>query len=150
MVEIVGPETHVRQVENATTEPVSIAGATSPVREMATIGVGDSAVRLTQVQTADVTIGIVPAPVQVVLDHVPVRWRNLGTGLKAELAPQFASVTARGGAEILHRLAPDSVVAFVDLAGLGAGRYNLRVQTVPAADYGVTAIEPATAAVTIR
>jgi hypothetical protein len=47
-------------------------------------------------------------------------------------------------------LASDSVKAFVDLAGLGAGRYNLRVQVDPAESFGVVVIDPAVVSVTIR
>ena len=42
----------------------------------------------------------------------------------------------------------DGVRAFVDLAGLGPGRYNLRIQVEPAESFGITSIEPAT--VTVR
>jgi hypothetical protein len=38
----------------------------------------------------------------------------------------------------------------VDLAGLGAGRYNLRVQVGPADQFGVVAIDPAIVSVTIK
>jgi hypothetical protein len=38
----------------------------------------------------------------------------------------------------------------VDLAGLGSGRYNLRVQADPAESFGVVAIDPAVVSVTIR
>jgi hypothetical protein len=42
------------------------------------------------------------------------------------------------------------IEAFVDLAGLGPGRYNLRVQIDPSQDYGISAITPAVVAVTVR
>ena len=45
-VEIVGPDSHVRQVAEATTEPVSVKDARSRVRDNVTIGVVDSSVRL--------------------------------------------------------------------------------------------------------
>jgi hypothetical protein len=38
----------------------------------------------------------------------------------------------------------------VDLAGLGAGRYNLRVQVDPAGHFGVVAIDPAVVSVTVK
>jgi hypothetical protein len=59
-------------------------------------------------------------------------------------------VTVRGSREALSALKADTIQAFVDLAGLGPGRYNLRVQVDPAESYAVTAIEPAVAAVAIR
>jgi len=38
----------------------------------------------------------------------------------------------------------------VDLAGLGPGRYNLRVQVDPAQNFGVSGISPPTVDVTIK
>ena len=40
--------------------------------------------------------------------------------------------------------------AFVDLYGLGPGRYNLRVQVDPSQTFGISAIEPAVVDVTIK
>ena len=80
-VEIVGPDSHVRQVAEATTEPVSVKDAKARVRDGVTIGVVDASVRLTQAQAANVTVEIWPAPVERRMPDVPVRWRNLGTGL---------------------------------------------------------------------
>ena len=73
---------------------------------------------------------------------MPVRWRNLGTGLRAQVSPQLVHVTVRGAQDALAELRADGVQAFVDLAGLGAGRYNLRVQVDPAENFGVVAIDP--------
>ena len=59
-------------------------------------------------------------------------------------------MTVRGAQDALRRLRGDSVQAFVDLAGLGSGRYNLRVQVDPAERFGVVAIDPAVVSVTIK
>ena len=109
------------------------------VRDGVTIGVADSSVRLTQAQNANVTVEIWPAPVERRMPDVPVRWRNLGTGLRAQISPQLVHVTVRGAPSALAALRGDSVQAFVDLAGLGSGRYNLRVQVDPADSFGVVA-----------
>jgi YbbR domain-containing protein len=149
-VEIIGPDSHVRQVAEATTEPISVKDAKARVRDGVTIGVVDSSVRLTQAQNANVTVEIWPAPVERRMPDVPVRWRNLGTGLRAQILPQLVHVTVRGAAEALAGLRGDSAQAFVDLAGLGSGRYNLRVQVDPADTFGVVAIDPAVVSVTIK
>jgi YbbR domain-containing protein len=149
-VEIVGPDSHVRQVAEATTEPVSVKDAKARVRDGVTIGVVDSSVRLVKAQSANVTVEIWPAPVERRMPDVPVRWRNLGTGLRAQVAPQLVHVTVRGASGPLAALRSDSVQAFVDLAGLGSGRYNLRVQVDPADSFGVVAIDPAVVSVTIK
>ena len=149
-VEIVGPESRVRQVAEATTEPVSVKDATARVRDGVTIGVVDSSVRLVQARTAQVVIDILPAPVERQVTDVPVRYRNLGTGLRANLSPQLVRVTVRGVKESLAALRADGVDAFVDLAGLGSGRYNLRVQVEPSENFGVVQTDPAVVAVVIR
>ena len=149
-VEIVGPDSRVRQVAEATTEPVSVKDARARVRDGVTVGVVDPSVRLAQPQSADVTVEIWPAPVERQISDVPVRYRNLTQGLRANLSPKLVLVSVRGSAEALADLRGDGVQAFVDLAGLGSGRYNLRVQVDPAERFGVVAIDPATVSVTIR
>jgi YbbR domain-containing protein len=149
-VEIVGPESRVRQVAEATTEPVTVKEARSRVRDGVTVGVADPSVRLVQAQNAQVTVEIWPAPVERQVPDVPVRYRNLGTGLRANLTPQLVRVLVRGAKEPLAELRADGVQAFVDLAGLGSGRYNLRVQVDPADRFGVVEIAPAVVSVVIR
>jgi len=149
-VEIVGPDSRVRQVAEATTEPVVVTGARAVVRDGVTVGVADSSVRLAKPQSANVTVEIWPAPVERTVPDVPVRYRNLGAGLRANISPQFARVTIRGSKVNLSDLSAESAQAFVDLAGLGSGRYNLRIQVDPAERFGVVAIEPAVVSVTIR
>ena len=149
-VEIVGPDSRVRQISEATTEPVSVKDAKTRIRDGVTIGVLDSAVHLAQPQNANVTVEIWPAPLEKKLADVPVRWRNLSAGLRAQLSPQLVHVTVRGSQDALADVRGDSVQAFVDLAGLGSGRYNLRVQTDPSESFGVVAIDPAVVSVTIK
>ncbi|HWK10674.1 MAG TPA: CdaR family protein [Vicinamibacterales bacterium] len=149
-VEIVGPASHVRQVSEARTEPVDVSGARSRVRDVVNIGVSDTSVRLVEPQSATVIVDVLPAPVEKQIDNVPVRARNLTTRLQAQVTPKTVRVTIRGAREALAPLHSDSIQAFVDLAGLGTGQYNLRVQVDPAQDYGVTAIDPAVVSITIR
>lgn len=149
-VEIVGPDTRVRQIAEATTEPVSVAGAKARVRDVVTVGVADSSVRLVQPQSATVLVEIWPAPIERTVTGVPVRWRNLGTGFRAQVSPSLVRISIRGNREALANVRNDAVQAFVDLAGLGTGRYNLRVQVDPAQTFAVTSIDPAVVAVTIK
>ena len=149
-VEIVGPDTRVRQIAEATTEPVSLAGARSRVLDVVTVGVADSSVRLVQPQAATVTVEIWPAPVERTVSAVPVRWRNLGTGFRAQVTPSLVRVSIRGHRDALANVRNDAVQAFVDLAGLGSGRYNLRVQVDPSQSFAVTSVDPAVVAVAIK
>ena len=149
-VDIIGPESRVRQIAQATTEPVSIAGAQSTVRDVVNIGVIDSSVRLAQPQNATVIIEVVPAPMERQLTDVPVRVRNLASGRQADVVPRLVRVRIRGDRDHVNDARSDAATAFVDLAGLGIGRYNLRVQVDPSSAYGVTAIDPSVVAVIIR
>jgi YbbR domain-containing protein len=114
------------------------------------IGVVDTSVRLAQPQNAQVTVEISPAPVEHQITGVPVRYLNLSPGLSAQQAPKFVRVSVRGAQDAIAQLEADSVQAYVDLAGLGAGRYNLRVQVGPAERFGVVAIDPAVVSVTVK
>jgi YbbR domain-containing protein len=149
-VEVAGPESRLKQLTGATTEPVQVTGSHTRVRDVVTVGMTDSAVRLVQPQNATITVDVVPAPVERELAGVPIRWRNLQAGLRATIKPVLARVTARGRREALADLRAGSIDAFVDLYGLGPGRYNLRVQVDPSQTFGISAIEPAVVDVTIK
>src|SRR5687768_15783697 len=51
-VEVVGPESRLRDLTSATTEPISVAGQRANVSDVVTIGVSDSALRLVQIGRA--------------------------------------------------------------------------------------------------
>jgi YbbR domain-containing protein len=150
-VQIVGPESHVREVDAATTEPVEIDGKNERVRDSVTVGVLDSSVRLVeQPLSASVVIEILPAPIERDVSGVPVRSRNIPQGLVPRVVPEVVRVSIRGQREVLGRIRPDNIEAFVDLAGLGPGRYNLRVQVDPSEEFGVGTVAPGVVAVTIK
>jgi YbbR domain-containing protein len=149
-VDVVGPESRIRGVTEAITEPVEVNGATAAVRDIVTVGVADGALRLKEPRTARVTVEITPAPIERTIDGVPVRVRNLSPNLTARLTPSVVRLHVRGAAEELRAIQADTVEAFVDLAGLVSGRYNLPVRTAPRSDVGVTRVEPATVTVTIK
>ena len=149
-VEVVGPESHIRGLIAATTEPVSILGQRGTVTDTVTIGVSDSAVRLVEPVSGTVRIDILPAPVERVLPDVPVRWRNLSPGLSARVVPRTTAVTVRGRRDAIEAMRAETIGAFVDLAGLGPGQYNLQVEFDPTEGFGVSASEPAAVRVTIK
>jgi YbbR domain-containing protein len=60
MVEVSGPESALKHLQAAITEPVSVTDQTRSVREVVTIGVPDSSLRLRSPQTAVVTVTISP------------------------------------------------------------------------------------------
>ncbi|HEY3042643.1 MAG TPA: CdaR family protein [Vicinamibacterales bacterium] len=148
-VEVVGPESAVRRVTEALTEPVSVAGALRPVQETVTVGTLDSAVRVKTQRTAKVTVQIVPAPLEQMVRDRPVHIRNLAATLTATVIPSEVDVTLRGSREALARVRPDDATAFVDLGDLGAGEYTVTVGAESSRDAGVARIDPAAVAVRI-
>lgn len=149
-VDVVGPESHVRQLSAATTETVLIENASETVRDVVTIGVTDASLRLREPRSAVVSVEIVPAPITRDLPNVPVRLRNLGAGLRAQAVPPVVTVTVRGGRDAVAKLTPDRVSAFVDLSGLGPGQYPLPIRVEPSDEVGVADVRPASATVRIR
>jgi YbbR domain-containing protein len=149
-VRVEGPESRVRQLAEATTEPVVVTGSRDRVRDSVNIGLTDSAVRLSEAQKATVVVEVLPAPLEREFNGVPVRWRNLATGLRAQLLPSVARITVRGQRDGLGGLRADAIETFVDLAGLGPGHYNLRVQVEPSQAFGVASLSPAVVDVIIK
>jgi len=148
-VEVVGPESAVKRASEAMTEPVSVTGARDKVRESVTVGVLDPALRLKNPRPATVTVQIVPAPLERTLRNRPVHLRTLANNLVAEATPTIVDVTIRGSREALTRLESDDVVAYIDLAGLGAGEYMLPTHADASQDAGVVRIEPSSVNVRI-
>jgi YbbR domain-containing protein len=141
-VEVVGPESAVKEVTEAMTEPVSIAGARDRVREDVTVGVLDPALRLKNPRPASVTVEIHPAPLERLLRNRPVHLRDLAPSLDGQAVPTAVDVTLRGSREVLNRVDADEIVAYVNLSGLGAGDYTLTVHSDALHDAGVVRIEP--------
>jgi YbbR domain-containing protein len=148
-VEVAGPESAVQRLREVNTEPVSIAGAQEAVRESVAIGLPDPSLRLTTPGNAVVTVQIDPMPVRLVT-QVPVHIRNATRGASAEVVPAAIAVAVRGREDLVEALRPDAVSAYVDLAGLGPGQYNLTVRVDPSPDFVVVRAEPATVHVRIR
>ena len=148
-VEVVGPESAVRRVTDALTEPVSVAGAVRPVQETVTVGTLDPAVRVKTQRTVQVTVQVIPAPLEQTVRDRPVHLRNLAANLTATPIPSEVDVTLRGSREALARIQPDDATAYVDLADMGAGEYTVTVHADSSRDAGVARIDPAAIAVRI-
>ena len=148
-VEVVGPSSDLHALRDATTEGVSIEGATATVEQTVTVGVDDSALRLREPVSATVRVEILPSPVERTFADVPVAARNTPAGRQADL-PGKVTVAVRGRRDALAQLEPSAISAFVDLAGLGPGRYNLPVRIDPSRAFGVSRVEPQVVEVRIR
>ncbi len=143
MVEIVGPESAVKDTADAITEAISVAGARQPITESVTVGLLNPMVRLKTPRQAAVTVQVLPGPRERLVRGRPVHLRALSPNLTAQAVPEVVNVVLRGSAEGIGRVDPDGLNAFVDLAGLGAGQYTLTVHVDPSPDAGISRVEPA-------
>ena len=57
-VEVSGPESALKQLKEAITEPISVSDLKATVREVVTVGVADASVRVRAPQTTTVTVTI--------------------------------------------------------------------------------------------
>jgi len=149
-VDVLGPESALRDLKQATTEPVSLDGATMSVRETVTIGVPNSAARLRIPRQGRVFVEITPVRTERMFASVPVRMQNLRAGLRADASPSNIAVTVRGDDEVLKTLSIDAVRATVDLAGMGPGSYTLPVRVAPSSSFAVSRLDPVQVRITIR
>jgi YbbR domain-containing protein len=141
-VEIIGPESVLRRVTEAITEPIWVGAAKSDVRSSAILGVADPGVRLKTVKNAIVSVAIVPAPEERQLANVPVRARNLAGGLSARMTPPTVKVRVRGAKDTVEKIRESAIVAYVDLGGIGEGDYGLPVRLEPTPGIGVDQLDP--------
>jgi YbbR domain-containing protein len=140
-VELVGPETALRRVTEAITEPVWVGDARAPVQATVSAGVAEPGVRLRTERTVRVTVDIIQAPNERQL-NVTVRLRNLAAGRTAVVTPPSVRVRARGRKATIDKLKDSSVVAYVDLDSIGEGDYGLPVRLEPAPGIGIDQIDP--------
>jgi YbbR domain-containing protein len=149
-VEVIGPESALRDLPEATTEPVQLRSSAGEVRATVAIAILDNAARLREPQNAVVTVDIQPVRTERAIGAVPVRMQQLRPGQRAHSSPSNVSVTVRGDDEALKRLGAGDIEASVDLTGLGAGRYRLPVRVATSQVFAVVHIDPPQVQVTIR
>lgn len=149
VVDVVGPESAVKRVDEAITEAVSVTGARDRVRETVTLGLFDPSLRLKGARMATVTVQVLPGAFERTFRSVAIHLRNVAPALSAEALPPTATVTVRGSREAVNRLDPDDLNVFLDLSGLGVGTYPVTVHGVASKDAGVIHIEPPTVQVRI-
>lgn len=149
-VEVSGPSSAVNSVTEATTEPVSVRGATKPVIDTVTVGVPDSIVRLRSSRSAIVTVDIRPVRIERVITHVPVAFRSAAAGIRATSSPAEVAVRVKGAASAVTAIRPGDLQVYADLSGLVRGRYNLPVRFDQPADVAIVGLEPAQLDVLLR
>jgi YbbR domain-containing protein len=142
-VEVIGPESSLRGLNEAMTEPVSIANARNSIREVVNVGVADPSVRLRHSQTTSVTVQIGPGTSTRTV-AVPITITNAESGVRARLLTTVASVQVRGTQAAIDAVTPDAVQARVNVAGLKEGDHDVGVQVQTRQGLTVQSIVPAT------
>jgi YbbR domain-containing protein len=151
VVEVLGPVSLLQDLKSATTEPVSIARATSTVRDTVTVGVAKDNLRLREARTAVITIEIAPVAAEHSLPAVPVRAINEPAGRKVAINPAAVRIVVRGPRARIDALDEKTVTPRVDLTGLKRGSFMLPVQLYAGAlEFEVVKVEPESVRVTIK
>ena len=145
-VAVAGPVSAIDRLTQAITEPVSVAGATETITETVNVGVADPGVRLVSPVGAKVTVTIMPAPVEWVVDRIAVRPRKGGA---ADISPATVTIFVRGPREARSWNA-NEFSASVDIEGLQSGTFLLPVQVTPPARVGVIHVEPPAVRVRVK
>lgn len=149
---LAGPQSRLRAATAATTDPVSISGATAPVTAVVSVSPMDAELRLREPLEARVIVTIVPessANARTIAGR-EVALRNLGAGWQATVVPSDVSVTVRVTPAARTTFDEHRILPFVDLVGLGPGLYTIPVRADSGPDFTVTAISPTAVSVRIR
>ena len=145
-VEVIGPRSAVARQTRAITEPVSVEETADTIREVVNVGVADPEVRLRAPVSAQVTVNVLPAPVEWAVAGVPVIPRPAAA---AQVAPSQVTIFVRGPRDARNWNAGE-FRAWVDVEGLGSGMFLLPVQVTPPPRVGVIHVEPPAVQVRIR
>lgn len=143
-VEVIGPESSLRGLDEAMTEPISVANASRPIREVVTIGVADPSVRLRMPQTAEVNIQIITGATSRTIAEVPVAVRNLDNGLRGRLTPDRVTVTVRGTRDGVDAVTAEALDAHVNATSVVAGTHEMEVEVRVPPGLTIEAVSPRT------
>lgn len=137
-VEVSGPAGALDSLQVVITEPVSVAGASSTVRETVPVGVSDRNLRIKARERVDVSVEVRPAPVARILTGVAVEVRGGSAALKVAQV----TVTLRGAAAALEAVTAETLRAYVDVGAARPGSQMLPVGVDVPAGVSVIRIEP--------
>lgn len=145
-VEVLGPAGALEALQAVITEPVSVAGATSTVRDTVTVGVADRNIRIKALQRVDVSIEMRLAPSERIVSGVAVEVR----GGRAAPEPAEAAVTVRGTAQALEGLTATALRVYVDVSAVRPGMRKVPVAVDVPAGVSVVRVEPDRVSVRVR
>ncbi|HHV79191.1 MAG TPA: hypothetical protein GXX40_06225 [Firmicutes bacterium] len=128
-IKVRGPSELVQNLAYVSTPPVDISQKTSDVEVQTPVSL-PSWVSSAETRTVVVRIRITEDTGERSFTSIPVRLRSLPSGFRWTMIPAEVNITVSGRKDILNRLAPHSVEAYVDARGLTEGDHELPVQVV--------------------
>jgi YbbR domain-containing protein len=143
-VEVIGPESALRGLDEAMTEPVSVADERRPLRDVVTVGVADPTVRLRTPTTATVTVQIGPGASERTLTGVPVAIRNPSNAARVRILTPTVTLGVKGTEDAIRNLTLGHVHAQVDAGGLPPGEHDVEVHVLVPQGLTVETIVPPT------
>jgi YbbR domain-containing protein len=144
---ITGAIEDLQSLTTVATDEVDVDGATSDVVRAAKLRLA-AGLTVSGSDTVTVRVFISPARGEITLGVTPTA-EGLETGLRADVAATLVEVRVAGEIPVLRSLSPSSLVAVVDVSGLGAGQHALPVQVTAPPGVQVVGIEPSTVLVTL-
>ena len=145
-VVVFGPAGALDTLQAVITEPVSVAGASSTVRETVTVGVADRNVRIKTLQRVDVSIEMRLAPAERIVAGVAVEVR----GGRATPDVVEVTVTVQGTALALEGLTATALRAYVDISAARRGMQKVPVAVDVPDGVSVVRVEPGQMSVRVR
>jgi len=147
-IQIAGDDEYINSISSLDTEPVDIKklnGATS-IEAKLVVPKGVTVVNNISVIKLNVTYNNI---VQKEFS-IPVKTKNLSVGLTTTLVSSSVSITVSGTDTIINNLKSEDIDCFLDLNNLGAGNYDLPVNTKLPQGVSKISVNPVNINVTLK
>jgi YbbR domain-containing protein len=150
-LDVEGPSSHVEDLAQVTTEPVSVDGLREPYSRRVRVEV-DPLVRGEREMSVAVTLDVREQRLRRQFSGVSVKL--VPEGRSARLAPGTVEVRVEGPRSLVEPLRPEDIVARVDTSSLAPGQHSLAPQVVIASASGgvieVLTVQPAEVQVLVQ
>jgi YbbR domain-containing protein len=115
-ITVEGPRTEIETLEAIRTDPINLEGRTAPFIVRVGAAATSPAIRVTGARSLEVRIDVDTAPVEAVIESVPIVIS--GQVYEATASPETVEVTLFGPPTLLENIGPDRIRAVADVAGL--------------------------------
>lgn len=142
-IEVAGPSDVIRAIQNLTTGPIDIDGATGRTTVTEVPLVLPDGVYAALPSSVNVTVTVTVVESTKSYAGIAVGTKNLDERLEAVLQPSAVDVEVSGAESVVSGIKASEILPFVDLSGLGAGMHNAEIKFENEADLGVQ-LQPST------